>query len=126
MTRNLEYSRSGRYSCDLSDRVLTTAKGIAGDGYRLGGPAPYGFVRVLVDSSGKEIEDLPPGKKVDQRGCRVRVKPKDCGTISDWLGMIEQAEKGLGAPAIADRLTARDIPAPAAGRGGSGTVSTCP
>ena len=115
VTRNLEYSRSGRYSYDLSDRVLKTAKVIAGDGYRLGGPAPYGFVRVLVDSSGKEIEELPPGKKVDQRGCRVRIKPKDWEKIRVWLWMIEQAEKGLGARAIANRLTAKGIPTPAAG-----------
>ena len=115
VTRNIEYSRSGRYSYELSDRVLKTAKVIAGDGYRLGGPAPYGFVRVLVDSSGKEIEELPPGKKVDQPGCRVRIKPKDWEKVRVWLWIIEQAEKGLGARAIANRLTAKGIPTPGAG-----------
>lgn len=115
VTRNLEYSRSGRYSYDLSDRVLKTAKEIAGDGYRLGGPAPYGFVRILVDASGKEIEELPPGKKVDQRGCRVRIKPKYWEKIRVWIWIIEQAEKGLGVRAIANRLTAMGIPTPAAG-----------
>jgi len=115
VTRSLEYSRSGRYSYELSDRVLKTAKVIAGDGYRLGGPAPYGFVRVLVDSSGKEIEELPPGKKVDQRGCRVRIKPKDWEKIRVWIWIIEQAEKGLGARAIANRLTEMRVPTPAAG-----------
>jgi len=115
VTRNIEYSRSGRYSYELSDRVLKTAKVIAGEGYRLGGPAPYGFVRVLVDSSGKEIEELPPGKKVDQPGCRVRIKPKDWEKIRVWIWIIEQFEKGLGAKAIANRLTARGIPTPAAG-----------
>ena len=115
VTRNIEYSRSGRYSYELSDRVLQTARVIAGDGYRLGGPAPYGFVRVLVDSSGKEIEELPPGKKVDQPGCRVRIKPKDWEKIRVWLWIIEQAEKGLGARAIANRLTAKGIPTPGAG-----------
>ncbi len=34
-----------------------------------------------------------PGKKVDQRGCRVRIKPKDWEKIRVWLWMIEQAEK---------------------------------
>ncbi len=115
VTRNIEYSRSGRYSYELSDRVLKTAKVIAGDGYRLGGPAPYGFVRVLVDANGKEVEELPPGKKVDQPGCRVRIKPKDWEKIRVWLWIIEQAEKGLGARAIANRLTAKGIPTPGAG-----------
>jgi len=32
VTRNIDYSRSGRYSYELSDRVLKTAKVIAGDG----------------------------------------------------------------------------------------------
>ena len=63
-------------------------------------------MRVLVDSSGEEIEELPPGKKVDQRGCRVRIKPKDWENICVWLCTIKQAEKGLGARAIANRLTA--------------------
>jgi DNA invertase Pin-like site-specific DNA recombinase len=115
VTRDIEYSRSGRYSYELSDRVLKTAKVIAGEGYRLGGPAPYGFVRILVDASGNEIEELPPGKKVDQPGCRVRIKPKYWEEIREWLWMIEQAEKGLGAAAIANRLTKRGIPTPAAG-----------
>lgn len=72
-------------------------------------------MRVLVDSSGEEIEELPPGKKVDQRGCRVRIKPKDWDDIHVWLWTIDQAEKGLGARAIANRLTARGSPTPAAG-----------
>lgn len=115
VTRNIEYSRSGRYSYELSDRVLKTAKVIAGDGYRLGGPAPYGFVRILVDANGKEIEELPPGKKVDQPGCRVRIKPKYWEKIRVWLWIIEQAEKGLGGCAIANRLTEKGIPPPNAG-----------
>ena len=115
VTRDIEYSRSGRYSYELSDRVLKTAKVIANDGYRLGGPAPYGFIRVLVDASGNEIEELPPGKKVDLPGSRVRTKPKDWEKIRVWLWMIEQAEKGLGARAIANRLTEKGVAPPAAG-----------
>jgi len=94
---------------------LKTAKVIAGEGYRLGGPAPYGLVRVLVDASGKEVEELPPGKKVDQLGCRVRIKPKDWEKIRVWVWIIEQFERGLGTRAIANRLTEQGIPTPAAG-----------
>jgi DNA invertase Pin-like site-specific DNA recombinase len=115
VTRDIEYSRSGRFSYDLSDRVLKTAKVIAGEGYRLGGPAPYGFVRILVDASGKEVEELPPGKKVDQPGCRVRIKPNDWEKIRVWVWIIEQFERGLGTRAIANRLTEQGIPTPAAG-----------
>jgi DNA invertase Pin-like site-specific DNA recombinase len=115
VTRDIEYSRSGRYSYELSDRVLKTAKVIAEQGYRLGGPAPYGFVRILVDANGKEIEELPPLKKVDQPGCHVKIKPKEWDKIRVWLWMIELAEKGLGVRAIANRLTEKGIPTPAAG-----------
>ena len=115
VTRNIEYSRSGRYSYELSDRVLKTARVIAEQGHRLGGPAPYGFVRILVDANGKEIEELPQGKKVDQQGCHVKIKPKDWAKIRVWLWMIELAEKGLGVRAIANRLTEKGIPTPAAG-----------
>lgn len=61
--RDIEYSRSGRYSYELSDRVLKTAVIVANEGYRLGGPAPYGFVRILVDAHGHEIEELPPARR---------------------------------------------------------------
>ncbi len=52
---------------------------------------------------------------MDQPGCRVRIKPKNWEKVRVWLWIIEQAEKGLGARAIANRLTAKGIPTPGAG-----------
>jgi len=44
---------------------------------RTGGNPPYGFARVLVDSTGTIREKLPRGKLVQQPGCHVRVVPDD-------------------------------------------------
>ena len=54
----LVYTESGNYLRNLAERVIEAQQSLALRGYRTGGNAPYGFVRVLVDPGGNEIEEL--------------------------------------------------------------------
>ncbi|MFM7149796.1 MAG: recombinase family protein, partial [Gemmataceae bacterium] len=110
------YYQSGEELRKHADRVLGFQRRLAEQGYRTGGNPPYGFVRVLVNAEGKILEELPPGKVVQQPGCHVRVVPKDMAKITVWLEILTLKDKGWGAKRIAQHLNDRGIPSPDAGR----------
>ena len=68
----VEYSQNGEELRKTAERVLDAQRFLADCGHSTGGDAPYGFVRVLVDAAGKEIEVLTPGRRVREPGCHVR------------------------------------------------------
>ncbi len=116
MQMYVEYFQSGEFLVSLAERVINGHRGRAVEGYRTGGKPPYGFVRILVDSSGMELEELPPGKVVRQPGCRVRIKPKDEGKIKVWCMILDFKHQGWGGKRIASYLNQMGIPSPDAGR----------
>jgi DNA invertase Pin-like site-specific DNA recombinase len=65
----IAYSQSGEELRKHAERMVIAHKQLAEGGFRCGGIAPYGFVRVLVDANGNMIEELPDGKVVRQPGC---------------------------------------------------------
>src|SRR5262245_57547069 len=65
----LAYYQGGEELRKHAERVLGAQQELAQGGFRVGGNAPYGFVRVLVDAAGNVLEELPPGRKVRQSGC---------------------------------------------------------
>ncbi|WP_254509203.1 recombinase family protein [Anatilimnocola floriformis] len=116
MQMYVEYYQSGEFLIALAERVLDGHRNRAMDGFRTGGVPPYGFIRVLVDSNGKELEELPKGKVVRQPGCHVRIKPKDEAKIRVWLLILELKHQGWGGKRIANHLNKASIPSPNAGR----------
>jgi hypothetical protein len=112
----LGYYQGGQELRKHADRVLGFQKLLAEGGFWTGGNAPYGFVRVLVDSSGNAIEELPRGKTVKQSGCHVRVVPKDAERIATWLQILALKMRGWGFKRVAQRLNELGIPSPDAGR----------
>jgi hypothetical protein len=112
----LAYYQGGEELRKHAERVLLFQRVLAEGGYRVGGNAPYGFGRVLVDAGGNVLEELPPGKTVRQPGCHVRVAPKDPEKIAVWLQILEWKAKGRGAKWIAGELNDRGVPSPDAGR----------
>jgi hypothetical protein len=112
----LAYYQSGKELRKHAERILGAQQELAEQGYRVGGNAHYGFVRVLVDPAGNVLEELPPGKTVRQQGCHVRVVPKDPEKIAVWLQTLEWKEQGWGVKRIAKVLNDRGIPSPDAGR----------
>jgi Recombinase/Resolvase, N terminal domain len=110
------YHQGGEELRKHADRVLVFQRKLAEDGFRTGGNPPFGFVRVLVDSAGKTLEKLPPGKTVNQPGCHVRVVPDDAAKIAVWVEILVLKEQGWGLKRIASHLNDRGIPSPDAGR----------
>jgi DNA invertase Pin-like site-specific DNA recombinase len=47
----LDYHQSGQFLRTLSERIIATQRGLAEQGYWLGGRPPLGFIRILVDAS---------------------------------------------------------------------------
>src|SRR5439155_4784931 len=100
----LGYYESGVFLTKLAERVLEKQRLLALDGYRVGGNAPYGFVRVLVNAQGQIVEELPPGRRVRQQGCHVRALPKDGAKLQARLYMLELKCQGWGYKRIAVHL----------------------
>jgi DNA invertase Pin-like site-specific DNA recombinase len=109
------YYESGEFLRKHAERVLLSQRQLALGGYRVGGNAPYGFTRVLVDSAGNILEELPPGRRVRQLGCHVRIVPKDANKIATWVLILELNYKGWGYKKIARHLNELSIPSPGAG-----------
>ncbi len=112
----LPYYQGGEELRKHAERVLGTQQKLAEGGYRVGGNAPYGFVRVLVNASGTIMEELAPGKTVRQEGCHVRVIPRFPEKIVVWLQILEWKASGWGIKRISKALNDRGIPSPDAGR----------
>jgi hypothetical protein len=112
----LAYYQGGEELRKHAERVLGAQQKLAEGGNRVGGNAPYGFVRVLVDANGSIVEELSPGKTVRQQGCHVRVMPKFPEKIAVWLQILAWKEQGWGIKRIAKALNDRGIPSPDAGR----------
>jgi len=112
----VEYYLSGDFLRRLAERVITAQLQLATRGYRTGGNAPYGFVRVLVDSQGNVIEELRPRRRVREPGCHVQIRPKDPEKIAIWLFILELAKSGWGAKRITNKLNEMGVPSPDAGK----------
>lgn len=111
-----DYHRSGQFLKDLSEQMIRTQLQLARKGCWAGGKPPYGFVRVLVDEKGNQVEELARGKHVRQTGCHVMLLPKDEAKIAVWIQILLWKEEGWGIKRIARRLNELKIPSPDAGR----------
>jgi DNA invertase Pin-like site-specific DNA recombinase len=111
----LSYYESGEFLRKHAERVLQAQRQLALGGYRVGGSAPYGFARVLVDSAGNVIEELTPGRQVRQPGCHVKIVPKDESKIAVWITILDLKHQGWGFKRIAQYLNGLGIPSPGAG-----------
>jgi DNA invertase Pin-like site-specific DNA recombinase len=112
-----EYHQSGQFLADHAERILRARSTLVADGYWPGGPAPYGFGRVLVDAQGNKIQDLPEGTSVRREGCHVRIVPIDSTKIRVWLQILDwYANHEWGRKKIARHLNGLGIPSSRAGK----------
>jgi Recombinase len=99
-----------------AEQVLDAQRFLADSGHSTGGDAPYGFVRVLVDAAGNEIEVLTPGRRVRAPGCHVRWRAHDPDKLQVWLLILDLKHREWGAKRIARYLNDLGIPSSSAGR----------
>lgn len=114
-----EYSLNGEFLTQLAERVLAAQIRLAKNGFWTGGPAPYGFVRVLCDAVGNEIMVLDEKTTIRREGChvRIRVDEEKPERIETWLRILEwYGVDGWGVQRIANRLNDLRVPSPNAGR----------
>jgi DNA invertase Pin-like site-specific DNA recombinase len=112
-----EYHQSGQFLADHAERILRARATLADRGCWAGGPAPYGFGRVLVDAQGNKVLELAEGMSVRQEGCHVRIVPTDEVKIRVWLQILDwYANHGWGLKKIARHLNELGIPSSRAGK----------
>lgn len=71
----LKRTMAAEYSRDLSTKVRVGQTRLATLGYKLGGAAPYGLRRMLLDPSGKAKQILAPGERKSLTTERVILVP---------------------------------------------------
>jgi len=112
----VEYYMSGDFLRKLAERILIAQRHLASIGRWTGGSAPYGCVRVLVNSAGEELLELPPGRTARQSGCHVQLRPRDETKITWWLLMLNLIKADWGSKRIANYLNKLGVPSPDAGK----------
>ena len=87
---------SGEFLRKHAELVIQAQRQLAQGGYRVGGNAPYGFVRALVDALGTVLEELIPGRQLSQPRFHVRNFAKDDTKIAIWVMILELRGRGRG------------------------------
>jgi DNA invertase Pin-like site-specific DNA recombinase len=101
----LKRSMAGEYSRELSVKVYAGLSRLARMGYKVGGPAPYGLRRLLVDPSGKPKQLLTDGERKNLTNERVILVPGPSKEIQIVQRVFREfALEGMALRKIADRL----------------------
>ena len=139
----LEYAEAGQYLVNLSSDTIRGLVPLTKAGLDAGRPTPYGFDRMVVDGSGRELyrirnlgdgvrhkmfpngdvqvydNGVKPVKEESAHSTLVPGAPDRIAVVRRIFESYAQAEKGMRT--IVEDLNAREIPSP---RGGLWSVST--
>jgi DNA invertase Pin-like site-specific DNA recombinase len=81
LLKGMKRAMAGEYSREQSAKVSQAKRRQAGMGFHVGGPAPLGFRRVLVDRNGKQKSTLAAGTRKCLQEDRVMLQPGPRGQI---------------------------------------------
>jgi len=113
LRKNIDRYQSAEYSRTLSKKVFEGAVKVAEQGYRPGGPAPYGFHRMMLDENKQPDRILQPGQRKAIQNGRVILVPGDAGHVEVVQEIfVLFVEKGFDERQIAGRLNAKGTPSP--------------
>ena len=139
----LEYAEAGQYLVNLSSDTIRGLVPLTKAGFDAGRPTPYGFDRMVVDPSGRELyrirnlgdgvrhkvfpngsvqvydNGMRPVKEEAAHSTLVPGDPERVATVRRIFERYARAEKGMRT--IVEELNGREIPSP---RGGLWSVST--
>lgn len=110
---SLDRTMAAEYSRNLSDKVFRGCRKIAEQGYRAGGPAPYGLKRILLDEQRNYVQDLRPGQHKSINNQRVSLAPGPVNEVKVINEIFRSfVAKGKSCKAIARALNKKAIPSP--------------
>jgi DNA invertase Pin-like site-specific DNA recombinase len=122
--KTLKRTMAGEYSRELSAKVRAGLARLAKKGFKLGGPPPYGFRRMLVDSEGRPRQLLLDGQRKCIANERVILVPGPAEEITIVRRIFREfVEEHRSLRSIASRLNNDGIPFIAGGRWGPNTVT---
>ena len=111
LTKVVKHSEAHQFSMKLSELTLRGAKSHAALGHSAGGKAPYGYDRLLVDSTGTTVKVLAKGEWKESKLQHVILQPSPTEkSIVQWI--FETYDKGKGLKLIVDDLNGRQVPPP--------------
>src|SRR5262245_8520451 len=114
LTRYVKHAEAHEYSRKLSELTARGSKSRAALGHSTGGPAPYGYERMVLDATGSPGRVLKPGEHAGE-GHHVIWTP--CRIEAPVVRRIfENYEQRWGLLRIAEDLNARSIPPPSSTR----------
>lgn len=110
----VQHSGAHEYAMKLSEVTLRGSKSRAALGHSTGGPAPYGYDRLLLDATGNSVRVLHRGERAAD-GQHVIWTPSP--SEADTVRMIfEQYGQGIGLKRLTEQLNARGVPSPSSTR----------
>lgn len=123
LRKNIDRYQAADYVKKLSAKVYNGCVKIANQGYRPGGPQPYGFYRFQLDEKKEPFGVLHPGQKKAYQNGRVILVPGDENQVKTVREIFRLfVEDGWDEQQIAGRLNSREIPSPGGGNWGVGSV----
>lgn len=109
--KNLRRAMAGEFSRDLSDKVWAAQCRLAAQGHKMGGTAPYGMRRLLLDEHGVAKGVLKPGEVKNLRSDRVTLIPGPAEEIAAVRRIFRlSGERGLTDNRIAELLNRSSVP----------------
>ena len=122
--KTLKRTMAGEYSRELSAKVRAGLARLARKGFKLGGPPPYGFRRMLVDAEGRSRQLLLDGQRKCIANERVILVPGPQEEIAIVRRIFHEfVEEHRSLRSIAMQLNNDGVPFVAGGRWGPNTVT---
>jgi DNA invertase Pin-like site-specific DNA recombinase len=109
LLKGLKRSMAAEYSRELSAKVFAGQARLIRAGFTMGGPAPYGLQRVLVDAHGRTRAVLKPGERKSIASDHVKLVLGPRIEVSTVRWIFRQAAAAVRLPKIASRLNERGV-----------------
>lgn len=116
LNKHIKQELATEESHKQSLRVRERSQARAAEGFRVGGFAPYGYKRLLVEPDGTPVRVLEHGERKYEKHQRIRLTPGDEGEKETVRRIFELCASGKGPRYIANLLNREGIPAPGAKR----------
>jgi DNA invertase Pin-like site-specific DNA recombinase len=108
--KNMRRGQAGEFSRELGEKVVRSARRIAGLGFRLGGTAGYGFRRMMVSEDGKQLRILRVGEFKHSKTNRTILVPGPAQEVAIVREMFSMAaNQNVGCRNIVADLNRRGV-----------------